>query len=197
LRNASAATKLYCATIRCWLSGGKCVNRTILQYRSEYVSQSLKLEKSMTELLPKPTGNLIELTADIVTAYVSNNPVPVTELPGLIAQIHSSISRLGAQLEPEQEKRTPRVPIKKTITADYIISLEDGKQYRTLKRHLGTLGLTPDEYRAKWSLPADYPMVAPAYSATRSELAKKLGLSRRPAAKPAAKQVKRAPSAKS
>jgi len=151
----------------------------------------------MTELLPKPTGNLIELTADIVTAYVSNNPVPVTELPGLIAQIHSSISRLGAQLEPEQEKRTPRVPIKKTITADYIISLEDGKQYRTLKRHLGTLGLTPDEYRAKWSLPADYPMVAAAYSATRSELAKKVGLGRRPAAKSAAKQVKRAPSAKS
>ncbi|MDR7221672.1 MucR family transcriptional regulator [Aminobacter aminovorans] len=150
----------------------------------------------MTELLLKPAANLIELTADVVTAYVSNNPVPAAELPGLIAQIHSSISRLRAQPEPKQEL-TPRVPIKKTITADYIISLEDGKQYRTLKRHLSNFGLTPDDYRAKWSLPADYPMVAPAYSARRSELAKNLGLGRRPAAKPATKQVKRTPSAKS
>ncbi|MRX37040.1 MucR family transcriptional regulator [Aminobacter sp. SR38] len=147
----------------------------------------------MTELLPKPTDHLIELTADIVTAYVSNNPVPVAELPGLIAQIHSSISRLGTPLEPEQETLTPRMPIKKTVTPDYIISLEDGKQYQTLKRHLGILGLTPEEYRAKWSLPRDYPMVAPGYSARRSELAKKLGLGRKPATKPAAKQVKRAP----
>lgn len=148
----------------------------------------------MTELLPKPTDHLIELTADIVTAYVSNNPVPVAELPGLIAQIHSSISRLGTPPATEQETPTPRMPIKKTVTADYIISLEDGKQYQTLKRHLGIWGLTPDEYRAKWSLPADYPMVAPGYSARRSALAKELGLGRKPAAKQAAKQVKRAPS---
>lgn len=84
------------------------------------------------------------------------------------------------------------MPIKQTITADYIISLEDGKQYQTLKRHLGIIGLTPDEYRAKWSLPSDYPMVAPSYSARRSELAKKLGLGRKPGAQPVAKRVKRA-----
>lgn len=147
----------------------------------------------MIELLPKPTDHLIELTADIVKAYVSNNPVPVAELPGLIAQIHSSISRLGTPFVPEQVALTPHMPIKKTVTADYIISLEDGKRYQTLKRHLAGAGLTPDEYRAKWSLPADYPMVAPAYSARRSELAKELGLGRKPASKPVAKQVKRAP----
>ena len=146
----------------------------------------------MTELLPKPTNHLIELTADVVTAYVSNNPVPVAELPGLIAQIHSSISRLAIPPSAQQETLTPRLPIKKTVTADYIVSLEDGKKYQTLKRHLGIMGLTPDEYRAKWSLPADYPMVAPGYSERRSALAKKLGLGRKPVTKAAAKQVKRA-----
>lgn len=146
----------------------------------------------MTEVLPKPNDQLIELTADIVAAYVSNNPVPTGELPGLIAQIHSSISKLDTALAPKEEPLTPRMPIKKTVTPDYIISLEDGKQYRTLKRHLSNFGLTPDEYRAKWSLPADYPMVASAYSARRSELAKSLGLGRKPAEKQPVKKARKA-----
>ncbi|MBT1159284.1 MucR family transcriptional regulator [Aminobacter anthyllidis] len=143
----------------------------------------------MTE--PKPTDHLIELTADIVTAYVSNNPVPVADLPGLIAQIHASIAKLGFSTSVVEEPLTPRMPIKKTVTPDYIISLEDGKQYKALKRHLGILGLTPEESRKKWSLPVDYPMVAPSYSARRSDLAKKLGLGRKPGT--VAKPVKRSP----
>ncbi|MBB6468590.1 putative transcriptional regulator [Aminobacter lissarensis] len=143
----------------------------------------------MTELLSTPNNQLIELTADIVAAYVSNNPVPAAELPGLIAQIHSSISNLGTPAAPVEEALTPRVPIKKTITHEHLISLEDGKRYKTLRRHLTIRGLTPDDYRAKWGLPRDYPMVAPSYSARRSEMAKSLGLGRKPAEK---KPVKRA-----
>ncbi|GAA2815201.1 MucR family transcriptional regulator [Aminobacter aminovorans] len=143
----------------------------------------------MTEVLLKPNSQLIELTADIVAAYVSNNPVPAGELPGLIAQIHSSISTLGTPATTVEERLTPRMPIKKTVTDGYLISLEDGKKYQTLKRHLGNLGLTPEQYRSKWSLPSDYPMVAPGYSARRSELAKQLGLGRKPADK---KPVKKA-----
>lgn len=133
----------------------------------------------MTELLPKPTNQFVELTADLVAAYVSNNPVPPVELPGLIAQVHASISRLSTPTADAEEPLRPRMPIKKTVTPDYIVSLEDGKQYKTLRRHLSGLGLTPDEYRAKWSLPADYPMVAASYSERRSALAKKLGLGRK------------------
>lgn len=147
----------------------------------------------MTELLPKPTNQIVELTADLVAAYVSNNPVPTGDLASLIAEVYASFTKLGAPTAPANEALNPPVPIKKTITSEYIISLEDGKQYKTLKRHLGNMGLTPDEYRTKWSLPRDYPMVAPGYSARRSELAKKLGLGRKPATKPAAKQVKRVP----
>lgn len=133
----------------------------------------------MTEALPKPNDQLVELTADIVSAYVSNNPVPVGELPNLIAQVHSSISGLSIPAVPVEEVLTPRMPIKKTVTPDYLVSLEDGKQYKTLKRHLSNFGLTPDTYRAKWGLPADYPMTAPNYSAQRSQLAKSLGLGRK------------------
>ncbi|MBA8909861.1 MULTISPECIES: MucR family transcriptional regulator [Aminobacter] len=144
----------------------------------------------MTEVLLKPNNQLIELTADIVAAYVSNNPVPAGELPGLIAQIHSSISNLGGPAAPVEEALKPRMPIKKTITPEYLISLEDGKHYRTLRRHLSIRGLTPDEYRAKWGLPSDYPMVAPSYSAHRSQMAKSLGLGRKPAEKKPAKRGK-------
>lgn len=126
-----------------------------------------------------------ELTAAIVGAYVTKNPVPVSELPGVIASVADSIGRLGqAQAEAAPEPQKPAISIRKSLTHDYLISLEDGQQYRTLKRHLGKLGLTPEEYRAKWGLPVDYPMVAPAYAAKRSELAKKLGLGRKPGTKP-------------
>ncbi|AWN50329.1 MucR family transcriptional regulator [Methylobacterium sp. 17Sr1-1] len=123
--------------------------------------------------------NLIERAADIVSAYVSNNSVPVADLPALINAVHQSLSRLGDPQAVEAEKPVPLMPIKKTVTPDYLISLEDGRQYKSLKRHLSTRGLTPEEYRRKWGLPHDYPMVAANYAAQRSELAKNSGLGRR------------------
>jgi len=125
---------------------------------------------------------LIELTAEVVSAYVSNNPVPVAELASLIGKTHETLTATagGAVRRAEKEPQQPAVPIKKSITPDYLISLEDGKKFKSLKRHLSArYGLTPDEYRAKWGLPADYPMVAPNYTATRSALAKTIGLGRK------------------
>ena len=121
---------------------------------------------------------LIEMTAEVVAAYVSKNHVRAAELPALIATIHGSLSGMGSPPDaaPEPVKLVPPVSIKKSVTDNYLISLEDGKQYQSLKRHLAGHGLTPDEYRTKWGLPHDYPMVAPGYSARRSELAKSLGL---------------------
>ncbi len=129
---------------------------------------------------------LLPLTADIVAAYVSNNPVPAAELAGLINQVHQSVQALstGSSTEPAgpTEVQKPAVPIKKSVTPDYMISLEDGQKYKSIKRHLmSKYGMTPADYRAKWGLPSDYPMVAPNYSAARSELAKQLGLGRKPA----------------
>lgn len=132
----------------------------------------------------------LELTVEIVSAYVSNNEVAAAELPALIASVARSLNELaGISTKAEApEPPKPAVPIKKSVTPDYIISLEDGKKFKSLKRALSArYGMTPDEYRAKWGLPADYPMVAPNYSAARSDLAKKLGLGRKPAAEPAAK----------
>ncbi|MHA6643800.1 Ros/MucR family transcriptional regulator [Mesorhizobium sp. A623] len=125
---------------------------------------------------------IIELTADVISAYVSNNPVPVSELPALIAQIHLSLSGLtGTAAEPAGEPQKPAVNPKKSVFHDHIICLEDGKSFKSLKRHLTThFNMTPDEYRAKWGLPSDYPMVAPGYSAARSALAKTMGLGRKP-----------------
>lgn len=122
--------------------------------------------------------NYAELTADIVSAYVSNNPIPSDDVPALIDKVHMALSRTAqVQLEPEAEPLKPAVPIKKSITDDFIICLEDGKRFKSLKRHLRThYNLTPEEYREKWGLPADYPMVAPNYARARSQLAKKMGL---------------------
>ena len=122
--------------------------------------------------------NLIDLAADIVSAYVSNNTVPATDLPQLIGEVYGALQRTsGAVAEPEPEPLKPAVPVKKSVTPDYIICLEDGKQFKSLKRHLRThYDMTPEEYREKWGLPADYPMVAPNYAAARSDLAKKMGL---------------------
>ena len=124
----------------------------------------------------KTTTDLGALTADIVSAYVSNNSVPQGELPTVIASVHAALQNLGAPKQVEAERPEPPVPIKKSITADYLISLEDGRGYKSLKRHLTGRGLTPDQYRQKWGLPSDYPMVAPNYAKQRSELAKSLGL---------------------
>ena len=121
-----------------------------------------------------------ELTAGLVSAYVSNNSISPPDLPGLISSIHAAITGLSAPAPaPEAEKPVPAVPIKKSVTPDYIISLEDGRQYKSLKRHLRGRGMTPEEYRAKWDLPGDYPMVAASYAAQRSELAKAMGLGRK------------------
>jgi predicted transcriptional regulator len=124
--------------------------------------------------------NYIELAADIVSAFVSNNSVPVSDLPSLIGNVHTALRNSG-QPAPQREeaKPTPAVPIKRSITPDYLISLEDGKHYKSLKRHLGKLGLTPEAYREKWGLPHDYPMIAANYAAKRSELAKSFGLGQR------------------
>ncbi|PHP65171.1 transcriptional regulator [Zhengella mangrovi] len=128
--------------------------------------------------------NLIELTADVVAAYVSNNVVPVTELPVLIADVHAALGRAGgARVEglPMAEKQKPAVNPKKSVHDDFIVCLEDGKKFKSLKRHLMThYGLTPEAYREKWGLDPNYPMVAPNYAAARSRLAKEMGLGRKP-----------------
>jgi predicted transcriptional regulator len=123
-------------------------------------------------------SDLIDLTADIVSAYVSNHSVSAQELPALIAEVHQALSRTHSGMsEPEPEPLKPAVNPKKSVYPDYIICLEDGKKFKSLKRHLRThYDLSPEEYREKWGLAPDYPMVAPNYAAARSALAKKMGL---------------------
>jgi predicted transcriptional regulator len=127
----------------------------------------------------EPAGkNFIDLTTTIVSAYVSNNPMPASELPALISQIHAALLRVSTgRTELPIEPAKPAVPVKKSMTADYLICLEDGKRFKSLKRHLRTqYGMTPEQYRDKWGLPPEYPMVAPNYAVARSQLAKKMGL---------------------
>ena len=123
--------------------------------------------------------SLIELTAEIVSAYVSNNSVASGDVSNLINDVHSALNRTasGASLEPEPEPQKPPVPIRKSVTPDYIVCLEDGKKFKSLRRHLRAhYDLSPEEYRHKWGLPSDYPMVAPNYAKARSRLAKQMGL---------------------
>jgi predicted transcriptional regulator len=122
--------------------------------------------------------NLIELTAEIVSAYVSNNNIASNDISALIGEVHNALHRTATgDAEPEQEPLRPAVPIKKSVTPDSIVCLEDGKKFKSLKRHLRThYDLTPEEYREKWGLPADYPMVAPNYAKARSALAREMGL---------------------
>ena len=124
------------------------------------------------------TSNYIELAADIVSAYVSNNSVPSGDLPSLISDVHSALLKVGGgTVEVPAEAPKPAVAVKKSVTPDYIICLEDGKKFKSLKRHLRTqYNMTPEQYREKWGLPSDYPMVAPNYAKARSELAKEMGL---------------------
>ena len=131
-------------------------------------------------------SELLALTSDIVAAHVSNNAVSTNELPVLIETVFKKLNELGgAAGEPEANLR-PAVPIKKSVHDDYIVCLEDGKKLKMLKRHLKTAyNMTPDEYRQKWGLPPDYPMVAPSYARKRQELAKKIGLGRKPRGKSA------------
>jgi predicted transcriptional regulator len=126
--------------------------------------------------------NSVELASEVVVAYVSNNPVPSSDLPALILAVHSSLEKLRSEPElapPQAEAKSPAVSIRRSVTPDYLFCLEDGKRFKSLRRHLGLLGLTPEQYRQKWKLPSDYPMVAPNYAAQRSVLAKKIGLGRK------------------
>jgi predicted transcriptional regulator len=122
--------------------------------------------------------SFIDLTATIVSAYVGNNPTPAAELSALIGQVHAALVRVSnGRPEIVTEPAKPAVSVKKSMTAEYLVCLEDGKRFKSLKRHLRTqYSMTPEQYREKWGLPADYPMVAPNYAVARSQLAKKMGL---------------------
>jgi predicted transcriptional regulator len=131
-------------------------------------------------------GVSLELVSKIVIAYLSNNSVPISEAPALIRSVHKALSQIG---EKPAQLREPAVPIRRSVQADYIVCLEDGKKLKMLKRHLrSSFGLSPQEYREKWGLPQDYPMVAPKYAQKRSELAKKIGLGRKPGERPKARK---------
>lgn len=135
--------------------------------------------------------NFIDLTSDIVSAYVGNNTVASSDLPDLIQQVHDALKGTVGPKEPEPEPLKPAVPVKKSVTPDFIICLEDGKKFKSLKRHIRThYNLTPEEYREKWGLGVDYPMVAPNYAAARSSLAKKMGLGQQRKGKSSAKKRK-------
>ena len=123
-------------------------------------------------------GTYIQLTANIVSAYVSNNTVPSGEISSLISQVYSALMRVsGGQAAAPPEPAKPAVSVKRSITPEYLVCLEDGKKFKSLKRHLRTqYDMTPEKYREKWGLPSDYPMVAPNYAAARSRLAKQMGL---------------------
>jgi predicted transcriptional regulator len=134
-----------------------------------------------------PTADLLGLTAEIVSAHVSNNPVSLGDLPNLIQDVYRTLASVGLPaVKPQPERPQPAVPIKKSITPEYLICLEDGKKLKMLKRHLQTsYGLTPEQYRERWGLTSDYPMVAPNYAKHRSTLAKKIGLGTKPRGRPA------------
>jgi predicted transcriptional regulator len=147
-----------------------------------YVSNSRgKLEMAQAlDIQGIRTDDILKLATEIVAAYVSNNPIPVSEVPAMIKSVHSTLGGLvGVSQGEVQTAQRPAIPIKRSITPDYIVCLEDGKKLKMLKRYLrSNFNMTPEEYRAKWGLPADYPMVAPNYAAQRSEFAKKIGLGR-------------------
>ena len=140
--------------------------------------------------------DLTQLTAEIVSAYVAHNSLPAAELPAVLTSVRVALGGLGNAPATEQQKPDelkPAVPIKKSVTDDYLISLENGQKFKSLKRHLmTTYGMTPEQYREKWGLPKDYPMVAPAYAKSRSALAKSLGLGRKATPTPAPQPAKRA-----
>ena len=125
---------------------------------------------------------MLELATGIVSAYVAHNRMPAAELPALLRTVHGSLDRLNSAPVPEPvaEPQQPAVSVKKSVTDDYVICLEDGRKFKSLKRHLASsYGMTPEQYRAKWNLPKDYPMVAPSYASKRSELARRIGLGRK------------------
>ncbi|WP_417514908.1 MucR family transcriptional regulator [Minwuia sp.] len=138
------------------------------------------MNASASESSAPTQQDLLEMTAEVAAAYVSNNVVPSDELPDLISRIHNALSSAGAaEEEPEPEKQKPAVSVRRSITPEHLICLEDGKKLKMLKRYLRTnYNMSPEEYRAKWNLPPDYPMVAPNYAQKRAEMAKAIGLGR-------------------
>ena len=148
----------------------------------------------MSEL--QNTPNTIKLAADIVSAFVASNSVSLAEVPALIGSVHEALNKVasGTTQRPLEEPKEPAVPIKRSVQPDYIVCLDDGKRFKSLKRHLRTVyNLTPEQYRAKWGLPATYPMVAPNYAAARSRLAKEMGLGARRRTTPEPEPVRPAP----
>ena len=132
-----------------------------------------------TSSFDAPPQDLVALTGEITAAYLRGNSLPATDIPGVISTVFGSLLRL-VQPEPQEEPLRPAVPIRRSVTAEYIVCLEDGRKLKMLKRHLRTTyDMTPDDYRAKWNLPPDYPMVAPSYAGKRSALAKSSGLGKR------------------
>jgi predicted transcriptional regulator len=126
---------------------------------------------------PSHQPNYIELAAGIVSAYVSKNPIAAAEIPALISEVHAALTRVARGPDARREPQKPAVPVRRSITPEYIICLDDGKKFKSLRRHLRSqYNMTPEQYRERWGLPPDYPMVAPNYAATRSALAKKMGL---------------------
>jgi predicted transcriptional regulator len=137
----------------------------------------------MQDLDVQTKETLITLTSDIVAAHVSNNDVAVADLPGLITNVYGALANLGEKVVVEEAKPQPAVAVRNSVKPDYIVCLEDGKKLKMLKRYLRTnYDMTPEDYRARWGLPADYPMVAPNYAEKRRDLAKKIGLGRKPGA---------------
>lgn len=134
----------------------------------------------MADTIDQPDEMLLTLTSDIVAAHVGNNSVAVADMPELIKSVYASLTGLGAEQPPAEEELVPAVSIRSSVKPDYIVCLEDGKKLKMLTRHLRSqYNLTPDQYRARWKLPADYPMTAPGYSERRRELAKSIGLGRK------------------
>jgi predicted transcriptional regulator len=132
------------------------------------------------------SGEMLRMAANIVAAYVAHNPLPVSQITEIINTVYNSLRGIsGGAVAPSPESLKPAVPVRRSVTPEYLVCLEDGKKLKMLKRHLrAAYGLTPDEYRAKWGLPPDYPMVAPNYAAQRSDFAKKIGLGRKPGQRP-------------
>jgi predicted transcriptional regulator len=155
------------------------MNNSLCDYEGSSNSEAGSREKMAESAAPKMAEDeLLRMTAEVVSAYVSNNTLGTGQLADVIQSVYNSLRGLeGQAAEPPAEPLKPAVPIRKSVTPEYLICLEDGKKLKMLKRHLrSTYNLTPDEYRAKWSLPPDYPMVAPNYAAARSHLAKQMGL---------------------
>ena len=148
-----------------------------LQYWASADRETQSNGQAMTGGDSQGEDPILRQVTEIVTAYLSKNTLPPEEIPGLIRSVHATLGHIAGAEAPVRETRQPAVPIKKSVKPDYIVCLEDGKKLKMLKRYLRTrYGLTPDAYRAKWNLPADYPMTAPNYAARRSDFAKQIGL---------------------